>query len=310
MFPVPHRRQSVIGLPATIVAIVCAIALASSSTSGLVNAAQDRQRSVSVAVLDRDGAPVPDLTAAALIVREDGIAREIVRVSPAPPPTEIAILVDDSQAAMPYVRDIREALTNFVDTAADMEPAPAIRLTTFGDRPTVVTDFTPSFSAVSRGIERVMPRPNAGATFIEALVETGRDLRARKAQRPVIVAFVVEGGPEFGTLAHTDVVDALRRAGASLWTVVLTSSRGAGSSNADRERNIVLGDVTTQSGGRNHPVLASQHLPRAFETLARTLGSRYEITYGRPDTLIPPSRIEIQPRDSALTVATSRWATP
>lgn len=298
-----------IGPPALAIAIAGAIALVASSIAPLV-AAQERQRSVVVAVLDRNDAPVADLAANALIVREDGIAREIVRVAPAPPPTEIAILVDDSQAAMPYVRDIREALTNFANAVADMEPAPAVRLTTFGDRPTVVTDFTPSFSAVSRGIDRVMPRPGAGATFIEALVETGRDLRARKAQRPVIVALVMEGGPEFGTLAHTDVVDALRRAGASLWTVVLASRGGSGSSPADRERNMVLGDVTTQSGGRNRIVLAGQQLPAAFETLAATLGSRHEITYGRPDTLIPPSRVEIQPRDSALTVVTSRWAAP
>lgn len=294
----------------SVATVLCVLALVVGAGSAAIAARQDRQRSVVVTVIDRNGAPVPDLAPDALVVREDGVAREIVRLAPAAPPTEIALLVDDSQAAMPLVRDLREALTTFADAVADMSPAPAVRLVTTGDRPTVVVDFNPSFSAVSRGIDRISPRPGAGATLMEAIVETARDLRARKAQRPVIVAFVVEAGPEFGTLRRSHVADALREAGASLWTIVLTSARGGGESDSDRERDMVVGDVTRESGGINRTVLAGQQLPAAFERLAATLGAGYEVTYGRPETLIPPSRIEVQARDSALTVVTSRWAAP
>jgi hypothetical protein len=253
---------------------------------------------------------VPDLATDALVVREDGLAREIVRVSPAPPPTEIALLVDDSQAAMSLVRDLREGLNRFAAAVTELAPPPAVRLATFGDRPTVVVDFNPSFSAVSRGIDRIAPRPGAGATLLEALVDTGNALRTRKAARPVVVAFVVEDGPEFGTRRHNDVTEALRRTGASLWTLVLTSPRGENDSDANRERNIVIGDVTRESGGRNRVVLAGQQLPDAFAAIAATIASRYEVTYGRPDTLIPPTRIEITAKNAALTVVTSQWAAP
>lgn len=293
-----------------VAAAMCIIALVAAAGSQGLSARQERQRSVVVTVLDRSGSPVRDLSADALVIREDGVAREIVSITPAPPPTEIALLVDDSQAAMPLVRDLREALNGFADAVADMAPAPAVRVATIGDRPTVVVDFNPSFSAVSRGIDRISPRPGSGATLMEAIVETTRDLRARKAQRPVVVAFVVEAGPEFGTLRRDHVADALREAGAALWTVVLTSARGSGGSDADRERDMVIGDVTRESGGLNRTVLAGQQLPAAFERLAATLGSGYEVTYGRPERLIPPSRIEIQARDEALTVVTSRWAAP
>lgn len=293
-----------------VAAALCIIALVAAAGSRGLSARQEAQRSVVVTVLDRNGSPISDLSADALVIREDGVAREIVSITPAPPPTEIALLVDDSQAAMPLVRDLREALNGFADAVADMSPAPAVRVATTGDRPTVVVDFNPSFSAVSRGIDRISPRPGSGATLMEAIVETARDLRARKAQRPVVVAFVVEAGPEFGTLRRSHVADALREAGASLWTIVLTSARGSGGSDADRERDMVLGDVTRESGGINRTVLAGQQLPAAFERLATTLGARYEVTYGRPERLIPPSRIEIQARDEALTVVTSRWAAP
>lgn len=310
MSPVPVRPTRPAWPTVIVAAFSCAIALLAGSGTSVLDAEQARTRSVNITVVNREGAPVPDVGSNALIVREDGIAREIVRIAPAPPPTHVALLIDDSEAATPLVRDLREAATGFANAIADLSPAPAVRLTTFGDRPTVLVDFNPSFSAVSRGIERIAPRPGAGATLLEALVETGRDLRTRKALRPVIVVFVVEGGPEFGTLRHTDVTDALRRAGASLWTIVLTSREGSGSSDADRERDIVLGDVTTQSGGRNRIVLASQQLPQAFAAVAAALAGQYEVTYGRPDTLIPPKRVDVEARDAALSVLTSRWATP
>lgn len=287
--------------------IVAATALFPGRSGGAV-APQTNQRSLTVAVLDKGAAPVADLTVDDVIVREDGVAREIVRVSPAPPPTEVVLLVDDSQAAAPLLRDLREALNGFANMIADLTPPPAIRLTTFGDRPTVVVDFNPSFSAISRGIDRITPRPGAGATLLEAIDETAGALERRQAQRPVIVAFVSEAGPEFGTLRHTNIAAALQRANASLWTIVLTQRGGGGSSDAERERDMVLGDVTRQSGGRNAQILASQNIPAAFATLAAQLASRWEITYGRPETLIPPSKLEIQARDATRQVLAPRWA--
>jgi hypothetical protein len=292
-----------------IVALAIASAVVFSTRSGSAAAApQTNQRSLAVGVLDKSGAPVADLTVDDVIVREDGVAREIVRVSPAPPPTEVVLLVDDSQAAAPLLRDLREALNGFANTMADLTPPPAVRLTTFGDRPTVVVDFNPSFSAISRGIDRITPRPGAGATLLEAIDETAGALERRRAQRPVIVAFVTEAGPEFGTLRHTNIAAALQRANASLWTIVLTQRGGGGSSDAERERDMVLGDVTRQSGGRNAQVLASQNIPAAFATLAAQLASRWEITYGRPETLVPPSKLEIQTRDTTRQVLAPRWA--
>src|SRR5688500_9424285 len=55
-----------------------------------------RERTVFVSAVNRDGVPVDALTPADVIVREDGAAREVLRVSRAVEPLDIALLVDNS----------------------------------------------------------------------------------------------------------------------------------------------------------------------------------------------------------------------
>ena len=76
--------------------------------------AQAVQRSLYVSVLNDAGAPVPDLGPSDFIVREDGLAREVLRVAPATDPMQIAVLVDNSQAARDDIADMRKALHAFV----------------------------------------------------------------------------------------------------------------------------------------------------------------------------------------------------
>ena len=269
---------------------------------------QERQRTVSVLVLGRGDVPVTDLSERDFTIKEDGAVREVVRVTPAPPPAHIVLLVDDSSAATPALRELRTALNGFVSTMADESPAPAIRLTTFGDRPTVVADFSAGFSLVSRGIERVQPRPGSGATFLYAITETCRDLGKLQIKGALILAFVTESGPEFSNTQARRVADALRSAQASLWTITLQArDDGPGLSPESRERAEVIGDVTGQSGGRNDYVLTAQSLPAAFDKVASLLLSRYHVTYGRPERLIPPTKLEVTGRDRSWKLSVTRW---
>ena len=71
-----------------------------------------------VSVLDADGAPVAELTVEDFTVREDGLHREVLRVSPATKPMQVALLVDNSVAMSPYLRDPRNGLESFVEQLA------------------------------------------------------------------------------------------------------------------------------------------------------------------------------------------------
>ena len=261
-------------------------------------------------VLDADETPVTGLEASAFVIREDGIAREVLRVGGAAPPSHVVILVDNSQATTALTVDLRSGLTRFVEQLAAGESRPAIRLVTFGDRPTTRVEFTTSSARIIEGIDRIFPQPGAGATLLEAVIETAADLRVRQAERPVIVAFVAEAGPEFSSDRHTRVADALRDAGAALWVAALQDRQGQDLSEMGRERSIVIGDVTRQSGGFTVPVLSREGITHAFETMAAALASQYDVTYARPDALIPPSRVTVETRDSSHQVIAPQWIRP
>ena len=80
-----------------------------------------------------------------------------------------------------------------------------------------------------------------------------------------------------------------------------------GSSEA-RERALVLGDVTSWSGGTNTVILTPQALDGAFNSVAAQLTGRYLVTYGRPDSLVPPDRLEVEVKRRDVKVRATRWA--
>ncbi|MCA1650200.1 MAG: hypothetical protein LC753_07920 [Acidobacteria bacterium] len=60
-----------------------------------------------------------------------------------------------------------------------------------------------------------------------------------------------------------------------------------------RNRNVVLADGTSRTGGRRDQLLTENAIPEKMKQLADELTHQYVVTYGRPDTLIPPQRFEV-----------------
>lgn len=287
---------------------VCVAACSVVGAAALPSAdAQRGPQQTDVIIVDRDDNPVTNLTVRDLIVREDGVAREVASVSPGGPPSPVVLLIDTSQAVEPAVAQLRTGLTSFV-AALDAAKGPAqIGLRTFGDRPTKVTDPMTG-AAVQRGIDRLFHQPGTGAHMLDTIVEACNDLVKTRAVRPALVAFVAESGPEFSQNDRPRVAQALQRAGATLWVVVLQAPAGGlATTTENRERAAVIGDGTVESGGLNLQVLSPQGVPGAFERLAKLLASRVRITYARPESLIPPKELEITPRREGLRVLAPHW---
>src|SRR5262245_40167593 len=74
-----------------------------------------KTRDVIVSVSDSKGAPVKGLGVADFAVREDNVAREVLKVEPATGQLQIVMLLDDSQASDQSIQPMREGLTAFVD---------------------------------------------------------------------------------------------------------------------------------------------------------------------------------------------------
>ena len=129
-----------------------------------------------------EGAPVKGLTATDFSVREDRTVREVLKAEPATEPMQIALLVDDSQAATSMIQPLREAITDFMQK---LQGKTEIALITFGERPTTIVEYTSNQELLKKGVGRIFARPSAGPYLLEALVDASRGLERRKAQRPV-----------------------------------------------------------------------------------------------------------------------------
>jgi VWFA-related protein len=259
----------------------------------LVHAVVDR--SVIVSVVDDKGEPVDGLTVADIEVREDGVAREVLRVERASDPLQIALLIDDSSAAdsAGAIREFREGAKKFVNTitAAGKHQ---IALITFGDRSTLIRDYTSDAAALSAGIDRIFARSNAGMQLLEALMDTAKGLGKREETTRRHIVVLMTEGVEFSTLHDQTVVDALHRAGATMHALVLTTVTASNETEEVRNRNRVLDLGTRTTGGRRDNLLAVTSVEPALTSLARELLSQYRVVYSRPDALIPPEKLSIR----------------
>ncbi len=60
-----------------------------------------------------------------------------------------------------------------------------------------------------------------------------------------------------------------------------------------RNRNIVIAEGTSKTGGRRDQVLALSGLTDRLNQVADELTSQYVVTYGRPDQLVPPEKVQV-----------------
>jgi VWFA-related protein len=251
-------------------------------------ASDTRTRTVYLSAVDGRGEPVSGLTVKDVAVREDGIAREVLDVRPATEPLNISLLIDDTQAATDATPYIRDGLKRFIDA---IDGQGQIALATFGDRTTPLVEYTSSTEQLERGIGRIFPRSSAGSYLLDALVDVSRGLEKRKASRPTIVVVTMEG-TEFSNRSYQQVLDALDASGAALH-VLAVGVPSAADTPEIRDRNIALSQGTARTGGRRDQVLALSGLPERLAQLAQELTHQYVVTYGRPDTLIPPEKIDV-----------------
>jgi VWFA-related protein len=260
-------------------------------------ASDARTRDVYVSALDNKEVPVTGLTGADFVVREDGAAREVLRAGPATAPIQLVLLVDDSEALTPAVQPMREALTKFVDK---LQGRAEIGIVTVGERPTSLVQSTTDVTALKRGINRIFARSGSGAYLLEGIQDVSRGFEKRKVDRPVIVALTMEG-VEFSNLQFDTVLKALDAGGATLHVL---SVGMPSSSLADEMRNLnaAVAEGTKRSGGRRDQVLAVSGIPEALSRVADDLLNQYVVTYGRPDTLIPPEKLQVTVSRPGVTV--------
>ncbi len=270
------------------------------SGSVLPAAAQIRQRTLLVTAVEKSGGePVETLTPGDVVVREDGVAREILRVSRATDAVLLVLIVDNSQAARRAIQEMRLALTTFVDTFGGTHEMAVIGI---ADRPTVLSGPTTSKAQLTRAVDRVFAQPGAGAYLLEAVLEQAKAIQKREIGRAAIIVITSQGA-EFSDRPPQTVMDAIGASGATFHAVELQDTDQAPPLNQGvRDRNVVLDRGTSETGGEREIVLANLGLRDVLQKVGRIATTQHEVVYGRPDTLIPPRRVTVSSSKPTLEV--------
>jgi VWFA-related protein len=261
--------------------------------------AQASQRALYVSALNEAGAPVADLGPSDFIVREDNVAREVLKVEPAVDPMQIAIVVDTSQAARNDISHVRSALPPFITTLTSGDVKNEVAIIAIGERPTVFTNYTFNQAELKKGIDRIWSTQGSGAYLLDAIVEIGQGFKKRRAQRPVIVAVIGEG-PDLSNRQHEQVLESLKDNGVAFH--VITLGRPATSLRDEmRERAIVLDEGPRTTGGRHEELLTSMALAGKLTQLGDELTHQYKVTYAHPQSLIPPEKVTVSAAKPGIT---------
>ena len=286
--------------------------------------AQAIEREMFVSVLDEKGVPVPDLGVNEFIVREDEVQREVLRVSRATAPMQLAILVDTSHAAIPTIPDIRSGLHAFLEGMHDRHE---LSLITFGGPPRILVEATRDREQLNAGIDRVFGSSGTGAYLLDALTETVRGFQKREVSRPAMIV-VTTDGTDFSNRTYTEVLEILGESGVAMHTLVLPSDKeaqraprfgvatepGRAGTQASqdptlteerlrdetRSRDFVLALGPKATGGRRSDLLTSMSLKNELTAVAAELSNQYLVVYARPQTLIAPKQIDVSMRRANL----------
>jgi len=260
--------------------------------------AQAQQKAIYASAVDEKGAPVSGLGPADFVVREDKVAREVLNVTEASDPMDIALLIDNSQAAEPYIRDLREGATAFINAiAADPHGTRHhVAVITIGERPTINTDYTQDLQQAVKGAQRIFATPGSGAYLLDGIIETSKGMKKRESSRPVMVA-VITAGMELSDRAYQSVLEPLRNAGAAFHVIVVGRPV-----TSDQDRLMVLDLGTSQTGGRYDTVMTGTGLTPRMKQLADELTHQYKVIYAHPESLIPPDRVVVSTPKQGITV--------
>jgi len=261
--------------------------------------AQALQRAMYVSALNDAGAPVPDLGPSDFIVREDAMAREVLKVEPAVDAMQIAVLVDTGQGARDDISHIRTALPPFVKALTTGDVKNEVAIIAIGERPTVFTNYTFQQADLKKGIDRIWSVQGAGTYLLDGIIEVCQGFKKREAKRPVIVAILSEG-PELSNRQHDQVLDPLRASGAAFHAITL-GRPSTSLSDEMRNRNMVLDEGPRATGGRREELLTSMALAGKLVQLADELTHQYKVTYARPQSLIPPERVAVASAKPGIT---------
>jgi hypothetical protein len=153
--------------------------------------AQDAPFVFIMAVADQNGRPVRDLAREEIVVTENGVAAEVVKVEPFEMPVQLTVAVDNGPLSVDALAHYRTGLTGLVRALpTDLE----VTLISMSPQPMMVVRPTTDRIPLLRGVNGFAPQDES-PRFTDTLVEFARryeaDLRATNRIESVPVLLMV-----------------------------------------------------------------------------------------------------------------------
>ena len=267
-------------------AVLTALAMPLTTASARASRGTDVVRTVYFSAVDAKGAPVTDLTAADLAVKEGGKDRVIAGVEAATAPLQLSLLVDDGGTG-----GFQGAVAQFLEA---MLGHGQFAIRAFNPQPSRLTDFTEDVGALKTALGGIGPRgkiTSAAEQMMEAVTEAAKELQQRKATRAAIVVLTVSGETAQSTQAEP-ALNALRNSGASMSVVHVTGL----------DLGQVLGDGPKRSGGTVQQIGGAVVPAGLLAKVADNLLHQYVLTYTLPDGVKPNEKLALTTSRKGVTL--------
>jgi hypothetical protein len=267
--------------------VASTIALTGGATSAVIPIpVADVARRIYVSATDRSGAPVTDLTAADISIKEGGKDRPVESLKPATESMHVALLVDDAGSGA-----FQAAVAQFIDRTLARGH---FSITLLNPQASMLVDFTNDPSALRAAVGRLGRRGRMqpdGDQMLDAIDRAASTFQQRKAERAIVVALTLTGGkPE--SIQPDNVLRSVRASGMMLNVVHLIGA----------DLGIVMGDGPRQSGGRSEEAGSGNDIIPAVIRIAESLQTQYVVTYTIPDGTSLSDRIAVSTSRKGITL--------
>ncbi|MEO6391088.1 MAG: VWA domain-containing protein [Pyrinomonadaceae bacterium] len=243
--------------------------------------------SVPVFVTDQKGRQATGLTAADLVVIDNGRVRDIAFFGAQARPVDIVFALDDSGS-------IRDVIAQQQATALDLlrrfDQPSQMALIRFSQESRLAVPFTGELKLLRSEFARSAAGQTRTAIFDAALVAVKAfgDLKSNSAERRRLVILLSDGLDTASTVKPRDVIAAAREAGVSFYVIHLPLYTVRGNSLVTRPVAKGFKDLATQTGGlylAGPNARAALSGPSAidlapvFQSIANDINGRYDLAY-------------------------------